>query len=219
MAENSFATMNEIILKRDGFVPEEIAEVVRLHQLEIESGFLGSMGDKTLQLIFTHIAESVSGILVVAMDDTNRSLSGFVCGTSSTARLYKEFLFRKSLRALWYSAPALLSPPVLRRAIETLFYPAKKEETELPAAELLDIAVVKRHQGSGLAQVLFTELVEVFASIGIAKFRIVVGGEMIRAQRFYQKLGAIKKTSFQVHKGENSWVYVYEIPESNTTLL
>ncbi len=81
----------------------------------------------------------------------------------------------------------------------------------MPKAELLVLAVRKEYEGSGLAQNLFEKLIEIFREKGVQEFRITTGDELIRAQKFYEKMGAVKVNDMEIHKGHRSWIYRYEI--------
>ena len=189
--------MDSILFKQAGFAIEEISQVVKIHQQEIGQGFLSSLGDKALGLIFSLATESEFGILIIAKDVSTGHTCGFVCGTTHTGAFYKDFLRRRFLSGMVYLAPKLLSPTRLWKAMETLIYPTKKEVIDMPKAELLIIAVDNAYKGSGIAQTLFYELVKAFKNKGVITFKVVAGGELARAQRFYQKLGPTKVDSIQ----------------------
>ena len=123
----------------------------------------------------------------------------------------REFLKKRPFQALIYIAPKLISFSKLRKALESLFYPGKKEFLKMPKAELLVLAVRKEYEGSGFAQKLFEKLIESFREKGIKEFRITTGNELIRAQKFYHKMGAEKVNDMEIHKGHRSWIYRYKI--------
>ena len=77
------------------------------------------------------------------------------------------------------------------------------------------MAVDEQYLGKGLAQSLFYELVDAFASKGVAEFKIVIGEDLIRAQQFFEKMGAEKVARIEVHQGQGSWVYVYKIRQAH----
>ena len=94
-----------------------------------------------------------------------------------------------------------------------MFYPSKKEMQILPKAELLDIALLKKYQGRGLAQNLFREFSSSLYEVGIEEFKITIGEDLLQAQRFYEKLGATKSGTIEVHKGQKTLVYIYKMPK------
>jgi ribosomal protein S18 acetylase RimI-like enzyme len=205
--------MNQVLFKQGRFTEEDIRQVISIHRREIAQGFLSSLNDQALGLLYSHISDSEVGALIAAKDKATGRACGFVCGTSDMAMFYRDFLLKKSWRAAIYLAPQLLSPSRLWRILEVLLYPAKKQKTKMPSAELLVIAVDEQYQGSGVAASLFRELVEALRDQDVQDFKIVVGENLIRAQRFYEKQGAHKVTSTQVHKGQNSLVYIYKIDQ------
>ena len=66
-------------------------------------------------------------------------------------------------------------------------------------------------RGKGIAQKLYTRLVEDFRDKGIERFRIVVGSELAPAHKFYAKMGAEVASEMELHSGETSKVYVHNI--------
>jgi hypothetical protein len=64
-----------------------------------------------------------------------------------------------------------------------------------------------------VAQALFERLTVEFKSRSIKKFKIVVGDNLKQAKRFYEKMGAQKVRKIELHKGEASWVYFFELKE------
>lgn len=197
-----------------GFSKEDIKQAVNIQIREINQGFLSSLGEKPLGLIFDHIAESRWGIMVLAKDETSGRVVGYVLGTLNSGRLYRDFFARKLPAALFYFLPRLLSFRRMKKAIETLFYPAKKQPELLPAAELLDLAVDSAYQGTGAAGELFSNLADEFNKKGITSFKIPTAESLTRAHRFYEKMGAEKAGSFQLHPGEETVVYVYSQKKS-----
>lgn len=203
--------MENIILKTSGFTKEDIQQVVEIHRNEINKGFLSSLGNRPLELVYSHISQSKLCILILAINPEKNDVSGFILGTLNTGSLYKEFLRKRPLQALIYIAPKLISFSKLRKAWESLFYPRKKEFLKMPKAELLVLAVRKEYESSGFARNLFEKLIECFRESGVNEFRIATGNELIRAQKFYEKMGAVKVNDMEIHKGHRSWIYRYQI--------
>jgi ribosomal protein S18 acetylase RimI-like enzyme len=202
--------MENYKLQSDNFSPADIDQAVKIHRQEIGQGFLSSLGDKALELIFSLAASSDAGVLFLARDES-KTICGFLLGTINTGRFYKHFLLTKSVPAMLYLAPKMISIERIRKVMETLLYPSKKDSDRYPDAELLDIAVLKEKQGTGLAQQLFYAFVEHLRQKGIGEFKITTGETLIRAQKFYEKLGACKVASIEVHKGQKTYIYLYQV--------
>lgn len=193
------------------FSKAEIYQAVRIQIQEISQGFLSSLGDKALGLIFQHIANSRWGIVVLAISENENQVLGYVLGTFNSAKLYREFLPEHFFSALMHFLPKMLSFDRIKKATETLLYPAKKQDIHLPKTELLDLAVTKEFQGKGLAQELFKKFVEECKSHKIDSFKITTGASLKQAHRFYEKMGAVKCGSFELHRGDLTYIYKYEI--------
>ena len=192
-----------------GFSASDIDQAVQIQLKEIDQGFLSSLGDKPLRLIFHHIVDSRYGIMVLAKDNASNRVVGYALGTLSSGKLYKDFIFKKLPYALIYFLPKLLSFHRMKKALETLIYPAK-QQSNLPNAELLDLAVDSTHQGKGVAEDLFRHLEKEFNKRDISTFQIPTGASLKGAHKFYEKMGAQKSSSFQLHSGEETLIYVYE---------
>ncbi len=183
-----------------------------MHRSELTQGFLSSLGDGALRVLFEHAASSRFSVLLVVKHTESREVVGFLLGTTDTGAFYKDFLRRYSLKALVVVGPKLFSLRRLLGVVETLLYPSRKEVQDLPAAELLDVAVAKSRQGTGLGRALFREFCTIFRERGLSAFKITTGESLPQAQRFYERLGAKKVSTLEVHKGQKTFVYIYDIP-------
>jgi len=186
---------------------------VELHREQLGGGFMTSLGPRFLGRVFRNLAGSAHGVALVATCEEGR-VCGFLMGATDTGALYRDFLRRHALGAGLTVLPSLLRPSVIRKIYETLRYPSREPETDrpLPTPELLDLAVDDSRKGSGLAQALFDRFVEELRGRGSSAFRITSGASLTRAHRFYERLGAVPAGSVEVHRGEATLIYVYEIP-------
>ncbi len=198
--------MDEIVDRSD----PRIEEIVAIHRRELDRGFLSSLGRAALETLFSVAAVSRFGVLLVAQDADGKVL-GFLLGTSDTRKFYREFLWKGGVRAFFRLLPKMVSFRTIYKLVEVLLYPRKKALQNLPAAELLDIAVSREHQGRGIARSLFHRFVSHLQERGLIEFRITTGEVLKGAQRFYERLGACKVGEVEVHKGEKTCVYVYRV--------
>jgi len=198
--------------KMHDFTSKEILEATRIQIRELPTGFLSSLGEKPLSLIFQHAAESKFGILIMAKHGDK--VVGYVMGTLDTGKFYKEFLRKRLLVAIRYFLPRILSLQRARKALETLLYPSKHSHRGVyTKTELLDLAVMREYQGQGIASQLFRLLVKEFHANNVRCFQIPTSEGLDRAHRFYEKMGAHRVSTLEVHKGERTFVYLYEISE------
>jgi GNAT superfamily N-acetyltransferase len=103
-------------------------------------------------------------------------------------------------------------PRVWRKLVELVRYPQRTEQAQqgqqtLPPAELLSLAVVEDHRRQGLARALYAQLIETFRQQGVASFRILVGGNLATARRFYAAQGATEAATLELHAGEQTIVF------------
>jgi ribosomal protein S18 acetylase RimI-like enzyme len=197
-------------LKTAGFNLEDIEWFAELHRTEIERGFLTSLGHEVLRLLYSEIAENRNCIVVAGFQNQEPKPVGFIVGTVDGAAFYRDFLKRNSLSALKLCLPRLLSWSTLRKAFETLLYPMNKCNSLLPRAEIFNFAVRPACRGTGIAQMLFIELMGQFRAKGVERVKIVTSDGQVRAQNFYAKMGAKRIGSTSIHKGQNDIVFLFE---------
>jgi len=200
---------DSVQLKENGFTREEIKQVSEIHVREIKDGFLTSLGCNLLELVYSSISESKSSTLILAIDEKEGCVCGFICGTSNLGVLYKDFIRKHFFAAMVHLAPRLVSFASVKKIFETLLYPSKKEFSDMPKAELFNFAISEKYQGKGVAKKLFLRLADVFRGMGIENFKIGTGENLTRAQQFYEKMGAKKIDSIEIHKGQKSFIYTY----------
>jgi GNAT superfamily N-acetyltransferase len=194
-----------------GFSRIEINQAVQIQLNEISQGFLSSIGEKGLGLIFRYVAESRWCIMVLAIDEVTEKVIGYVIGTISSDKLYRDFLVKKLPAALFYFLPRMLSWQRLVKAFETIRYPWLANTASLPQAELLDMAVSSAYHSRGVAQGLFRNFEKECRNQGVNAFKIPTGEFLKRAHRFYEKMGAVKAGAFELHRGGLTFVYLYRL--------
>lgn len=183
--------------------------VARLHAENIDQGFLPSLGQDFLALLYRAIDESPESALIVAYEDGQ--ICGFVAGSMHLKPVYLRML--RNWAALFIAlAPSLLIPARLWRIIEILRYSRGDgmvaSRISLPEAELLSLAVAPGCRGRGHADSLYVELARFFANQGQSVFKVVVGADLPQAHRFYRRMGAVPVAEIEVHRGASSTVYV-----------
>lgn len=201
--------------KASQFTSSEIHQAVGIQIQELRQGYLSSLGEKPLDLIFSHVASSYWGMLILGKESGQNQVVGYVFGTTDTTRLYKEFIFKRTPLALIYFLPKMISWQRIKKGFETLFYPARKgpDKMQSETPELLDLAVAKDYQGVGVAQELFRQFVGQCRSRGITSFRIPTTEGLDRAHRFYEKMGAEPIGEIEVHGGQRTYIYQYDVLE------
>lgn len=188
---------------------KDCKNIAKIHVGSLNESFLGTLGEKFLNLFYRALIEHKNSKVIVIEDDNK--IIGFVSGSSDTKSFYKYFLKSKFIHAGINLLPKVVSLNTLRKILETLTYPNNEITTsELPKAELLSIALTKDVLRKGLGKTLFYALADEFNKEEIYKFKITVGDNLFYANKFYQKMGCIKVAEIEVHKGEKSNIYVFD---------
>ena len=190
------------MLKQDIFL-----QVARIHITRIDKGFLGTLGENFLALMYRAIDECETSVLLI--EEQQGRVVGFVTGAVGIWPIYKQML--KNFKGLFLAlCPVLLRPCKVWRIIEILRHGGSKEKhLGLPRNELLSIAILCDYEGKGIAQRLYARLVKYFREEGALGFRIVVGKDLKSANSFYMRMGAKPVNEIFLHAKEKSIVYVH----------
>lgn len=187
--------------------------VARLHVTGIREGFLSSLGEALLADIYGAINTSSIGFVFVA-ENADGNVVGFVAGATSVGALYRSIMLKRGWRYVLRLARYVFSPRVVKRLIETAFYPAKTA-IRYPDAELLSIVVHNDAQGTGVADDLLNALKKELNARGCREFKLIAGAELHRANRFYQKHGFKEVGTIDSHgRTANVMVYRFEVEDA-----
>jgi len=199
----------ELEIKTKSFSNADIRAVAALHAQAIAGGFLSTLPQGFLALLYAQIVQSPYSVLTVAVYRGN--ITGFIAGTLNAKRLYSDFLKNNLFRAGFHLLPWVFSARFLRKVFETLTYTQNKTAALVTESELVSMAVSENVRGRGIAQALFDSFVEEQKKIGADSFRIVAGQKLEAANRFYLRMGANKVGEIEVHAGDISNLYLYKL--------
>lgn len=185
---------------------EEIRAVANIHAESISLGFLSQLGPKFLFYLYKSIYECSQTELILAKD--NDLAVGFITGCSSLKPVFKHLLKKYLIQTTISLIPQIIKPFNVKRIFEIITYSTKESNAlSSPSSELLSLAVIDSYRGSGVAKDLFEELQMQLKLKGFSEFKIIVGEELIQAQRFYERMGAIKFDTIDLHKNSTSFIY------------
>lgn len=188
---------------------ERYRQVARLHVRCLDQGFLATLGEGFLALMYEAIDRADGATLLVAEEDGR--VQGFITGGVGMGPIYRRMM-RSPMRLGLALAPAMLRPAKVRRILDIVRYSGDGGLPDgLPDAELLSLAVAPEWRGKSVAEGLYQRLVEDFRKRGVGAFRITVGETLAPAHRFYQRMGASVAGEVEVHGGEKSKVYVHRV--------
>jgi ribosomal protein S18 acetylase RimI-like enzyme len=192
-----------------GFSRDELKQIAHLHASCIDQGFLATLGEPFLALLYEAIDSDSRSVLLV--EKQGADIVGFVSSSFGMSSIYRR-LIRSAPRLAWVLLPVVLKPRKLLKILELVRHSRRSAESALgPTAELLSIAVTPSARGQGLAQNLYARLCEHYHAVGVAEFQIVVGQALQPARKFYQKMGARVAGQRVVHVGKQSVVYVQRV--------
>jgi glycosyltransferase involved in cell wall biosynthesis/ribosomal protein S18 acetylase RimI-like enzyme len=186
-------------------VPADARFCARLHRKAISTGFLSSLGDGFLTVLYRALITDSAGIVLVAEDASGPI--GFVSGIADTGAFYRRFLKRSALEAGVRAIPRLVRPSAIRKVVETLRYGG--DDHVGVSAELLSMAVIEERRGRGVAARLQDSLFEAFRDRKIEAVQVVVGSDNSTAIASYRRAGFEPAGQIQVHAGESSEVLVW----------
>ncbi|MBN1844584.1 MAG: GNAT family N-acetyltransferase [Sedimentisphaerales bacterium] len=166
---------------------EHAAEAARLHREGIPTGFLSSLGQAFLTALYEALAESERAFGFVALQEGR--VCGFVAFCDNLDDLYRSVLRRHAVRFAGLLAGRLFSLSCLRRIWQTLRYPARTRDADLPAAELLAVVIEPRMRGHGVAEQLIRRGLAQCRRRQIPAVKVLVAADNAPANRLYQKCG------------------------------
>jgi ribosomal protein S18 acetylase RimI-like enzyme len=158
-----------------------------LHRQGIGTGFLSSLGGAFLRQLYRAIPSCPAGF-GYAWEESDGHISGFIACSENTGRVYKQALLCRGILMALPLARFLLRPSVIRRIIATLRYPSQVGN-DLPAAEVLSIAVSQDARGKGVGKALMTAALREFHRRGISQVKVAVWAGNETANRFYERCG------------------------------
>lgn len=178
--------------------------LAELHAARISDGFLPRLGPAFLTRLYRRIVRSPGAFAyVVAADDA--PADGFAAAAVDTGRLYREFVRHDGVAAGLAAAPRLLRS--WRRVLETLRYPSAGDD--LPAAEILAVAVDAAASGRGIGRTLVEAATAELARRGVDAAKVVTGADNEAARRLYAACGFTERARIEVHEGAPSEVLVW----------
>ncbi|MHC5073614.1 MAG: GNAT family N-acetyltransferase [Planctomycetota bacterium] len=161
-------------------------QVAQLHIDGISTGFISSLGMKFVTALYEAIIKNGTCYGFVTDDD---KVVGFVAFTTSLGHFYKAIILKKGFRFAFLLARKMLSLKRIKRIFETLFYPSRIKDMNLPEAELISIAIAPQARRMGLATRLVENGFAAYQREGIEKVKVLVCAENEAANRLYQKCG------------------------------
>lgn len=185
--------------------PADAPTVARIHASAITTGFLARLGPRFLACLYRGIAEDTGSRVWVAQGDTR--IIGFCAYSVDVGAMYRRVLRRRLLPLAWASLPRSLNPFVLKEILDTCRYPAKQEAEELPAAEILSIAVDLSCRATGTGRKLLEQAMKQAATDGVPEIKVLAGADLLAANRFYIACGFEKRAQIIQH-GHPLNVYV-----------
>ena len=190
-------------------------QVAELHFHGINQGFLATLGQSFLALLYEAIDESDGAVLIT--ESKNGIVVGFVSGASSLGPVYRSLLWRFH-RLVISLAPVLVSPSKIWRITELLLhnlFPSRsvigQTKYTLPEFELLSISVLPEERRNRVAKRLYNRLVDYARCHELSGFKIVVGEQLEDAHKFYARMGAAPVARIFVHGKDESMVYVQQV--------
>ena len=186
---------------------EHAADVARLHRIALPKGFLSTFSNTFLSELYMGIASAPNSTVIIAVDESNTCL-GFISGSMNIGHCYKHILTRSAIPLFFKGLTVLVKPQIWRKVCETLLYPFRKsgnddnkDTIDIPAAELLSIAVDAKARGLGIGKSLILELETAFAGWGgVSVYKVVTDATDPRSNAFYRATGFSHLQDFKHHE-------------------
>lgn len=185
--------------------PGDAAAVARVHCRQIPWGLLTQMGERFVTAFYATLLASPRGFAFVAEEDGR--VVGFASGVVGWRSFYREFVVRCPGLVLMASLRSLRTGR-WRRLLETSRYAVAPD---LPAAELVSVALEPDCRGGGVGAALVRHAVDEFARRGITAVRVTAGAANAPAARLYRRVGFRPVGQQEFHPGVAAAVYVLDL--------
>lgn len=193
---------------------EHSSAIARLHAETLTTSFLASLGNNFLSKLYAFL---ITKEKVWIYEEANE-IKGFVCFSANSSGTMKRFLINCPHCIILLAMKTITHPVYLKRFTETFTAPFKSKKTKsgnrsinLPLGELLSISVSPNCQAVGIGGQLVNALEEYLIHKNISQYKVIVGEELIGANKFYKKNGFILATQIKIHGEKRSNVYVKNI--------
>lgn len=183
-----------------------------LHRTAITTGFLSSLGSAFLGQLYKAVPSCSVGFGFV-WEGSSGEVLGMVSCAESTGRLYRQCLKRRGLLMALTLLKHVLRPSAISRMMETLRYPSQAAE-DLPAAEVLSVAVSENARGQGIGKALMNAAHDEFRRRGIDRVRVAVGGNNRAAKAFYRACG-YDLVAERAHHGSPMSIFAISFSEAS----
>jgi ribosomal protein S18 acetylase RimI-like enzyme len=181
----------------------DAATMAGLHAGQIADGFLPTLGQPFLTLLYRRIARWDRSFGIIAEED--RRTIGMAAATEHVGLLYRQFLLRDGWRAGFVAAPRLAAS--WRRALETLRYPSSG--VDWPSAEVLAVAVAPGGRGRGIGRALVRTVNDELRDRQVDGARVVTSADNDVALAMYEAEGFRRESLIHVHEGRPSVVLTW----------
>ena len=192
------------------FKPEHAAQVAQLHITGIKTGFISSLGNDFVTSLYKAMSASESGFGYVAIKD--EKVIGFSFFTTNLNSLYKHVVCKGGLKLMMKLASKMVSFSRIKKVFETLFYPIRIKNMNLPPAEFLSMVIAEEGRGRGLGTQLMKKGFRECKDRGEKSIKILAAVDLIPINKLYEKYG-FKVAALIENHGIISNVYVVELTD------
>ncbi len=185
----------------------DMEAVTGLHSEALKIGFLSTLGEDFLSIIYEGITASDLGVIFVYEED--EKVAGFIAGSMDTQKLFREIYRRKLPRLAGNLAfKVVRQPGIIRNLMRSSRYPGMAGGSV--AAELLSIAVYEDFRGRGIGSALVEALIKYFKERDLSMFKVSVDQRLEGADEFYERLGFELKDTIEIY-GKKMSIYIYDL--------
>lgn len=206
MAQN-----DEFVIRVVHLDARDAAAVARLHRSAITTGFLSALGEGFTVRMYRAIL-SCPAAFGLGIKDEAGELLGFIACAEDIRKTYRYSILLHGLSMSLSLLRYAFRFGIIRRLWETFRYPSAVGE-DLPAAEVLSIAVWPMFRSQGFGQMLLNAAGNELRRRGVQRVKVAVGAANTGANRFYERCGFRLAVTRQ-HHGEPMNIYTAELAEA-----
>jgi perosamine synthetase len=172
--------------------------VARIHIEAINTAFIASLGPRFVTALYREIPRSTVGFGFVALEQD--SVAGFIACAEDVSALYRRVLTRRGIFFALVLARHFLRWRTVKRMLETLFYPAKKDHSDLCKPEILSVGIESSQRGKGVAKQLMAAALDGFRQRGIREVKVLTHDINDASNAYYAQCGFALVGSVKHHE-------------------
>ncbi|MEK9568715.1 MAG: GNAT family N-acetyltransferase [Alphaproteobacteria bacterium] len=190
----------------------QIEDLASLHADNIPNGFLTTLGDDFLNLLYSAINLNKDCEIFVAQ--CNEEIIGFLASSRLPTGILKTLVINFTVRLAFVLCGALTSFVSISKIIETLRASKGRPSNKSTCVfdyQIINLCVKAEYQNRKIGRTLLNQMIDHCHANNLSSVKIVTGASQISARRLYLSAGAEWVADLEIHKGVKSLLFLLDL--------